>query len=369
MKKITYALVATFAMVVFVVLSGCGGSGSGSGSGSTSLGQNSTLNVYVTDKFGDQYRQVLLTLYSIELSTDGTTFTNVYSDSNGQTLDLKSMATTAQFLNSVDIPAGTYSKAKVTFADHVTLVANDGSSTSAAVEQTAGTFANGQVSVVVDTPTKASANEKSTLVIDFKIASFELTAGVLHPAIEGHDHHGLDGKDCGGRVRGTVSSLLAGTSFTLTGPQGKSITVLITDATTITNAKDGSAATLADGQRVFVEGSFDAETSTLAATSVVVDDHEMVGPPPMVMGAIGSIDSEAKSFTLTVEHAMGFQPTGGTITVVTNAETMFPKNRRELGSFADLTADARVRVVGTFDEATQTMNAKAVQLNQGLPHH
>ena len=42
----------------------------------------------MTDGFSDQYKQVLVTLYGIDVSTDnGMTWTTVYSDAAGQTID------------------------------------------------------------------------------------------------------------------------------------------------------------------------------------------------------------------------------------------------------------------------------------------
>src|SRR4051794_21364255 len=86
--------------LALLFLAGCGGGSGGSGGGAA-------LDVYVTDGFSDAYKQVLVTLYKIELSTDGTNYQAVFADEAGRTLDLSSLASTAELLASVTVPAGT----------------------------------------------------------------------------------------------------------------------------------------------------------------------------------------------------------------------------------------------------------------------
>jgi len=358
MKKIAQLILMMTCLAAMAILAGCGGGG---GSASSGTNGTSTLSVYVTDKFGDAYKQVLLTLYSVDLSTDGTTYTNVYSESGGQTLDLKALATVAQFLNSIQVPAGTYTKAKITFSDHVTLVANDGTSTSVAVDPDAGTFANGQVSVVVDTPAKALAGKRSVVVVDFKLASFEVVGSVLRPSVEGHDEGGLEGKQCNGRLRGTISNL-SESGFTLNGPRGESMTVNIDANTSITG-------TLANSQEVFVSGTYDATSNTLTATSIVLDDHADLPKIALAAGAVASVDSANSTFTLTLEHSRGFAPTGGSITVKVDDTTKILAGRGKIGKFADIAVDGKLNVVGAFDAETQTLTANGIHLGQELGHH
>src|SRR5579859_3096706 len=138
-------------------MAGCGGN-SGVGSSLTSSGGRAALNVYVTDGFSDQYKQVLATLYKIELTPDGTNYQTVFTDTTGRTLDLASLASTAELLASVTVPTGTYTQARITFGDHITLVSNTGVSTSVAVDTSIGADANGQIAVTVSTPAKVQAN-------------------------------------------------------------------------------------------------------------------------------------------------------------------------------------------------------------------
>src|SRR5690349_5748977 len=64
-------------------MAGCGGGPSGSGSSLIASSGRAALDVYVTDGFSDQYKQVLATLYKIELTTDGTNYQTVFTDTAG----------------------------------------------------------------------------------------------------------------------------------------------------------------------------------------------------------------------------------------------------------------------------------------------
>lgn len=356
LRKMAALLLAPLVLGLVV---GCGG-GSGTGSSLTSGGGRAALDVYVTDGFSDQYKQVLATLYKIELTTDGTTYQTVFSDTNGRTLDLASLASTSELLASVTVPAGTYTQARITFGDHVTLVANNGTSTSVAVDPGIGTQANGQVAVTVNTPTRVQANQSNTVFVDFKLAEFQLIGNVLRPSIGcGNGDSGQIGKKRTVHLRGTVSNLNGTTSFTLTGEEDRTVTVNLTSSTTITSGQTGSMATLANGQSVIVEGTFDRATSTVTATAVTLNDFTTINHAE-AHGTVASIDTAAGTFVLTVQRAEHIQPTGGTITVATNPNTIFAIGRHQQGSLSNVTVGSAVEVGGSFDTPSQTLTAKVV---------
>ncbi len=365
-------LFATLALpLLLTTLPGCGGASGGGpvadGSG-TSTGRSAPLEVYITDAFSDQYKQVLVTLYKIELSTDGTNYTTVYASDAGQTIDFSALSSTAQLLSTVNVPTGTYTSARVTFGDHITLVAQDGTSTSTAVDTTLGTDANGQIALVVPTPTKVQAGQTATVLVDFKLAEFKLVGSVLRPQIACGDGGMIGTKARGGHLMGTVANLNGTTGFTLQGPNGKTITVALTSTTTITSGQTGSAIALANGQSVAVDGAFDASTQTLTATSVVLNDYTTI-PRAQVRGTVASVDTSNNSFTLTIAGAEHFLPTGGTITVKTTSTTRFPNGRQSQGTFANVTVGSVIGVQGAFDTPGQTLTASAVLLKQDMPGH
>ena len=371
------------APLALCLLPGCGGGAGNTGNLPSVIAPASSraaLNVYVTDAFSDQYKQVLVTLYKIELTTDGTNYTTVYSSDAGQTLDLASLASSAQLLASLTVPTGTYTQARITFGDHFTLVTTGGTSASVAVASGIGTASNGQVALVVNTPTKVQANQSNTVFVDFKLAEFQLTGNTLRPSIgcgggqggpgpgpggpggPGGAGDGLGGKQRSGHLNGTISNLTGTTSFTLTSGNGRTLTVNLSSATTLTDGQTGGVATLANGQSVIVDGTFDPTTSTVTASSVTLNDYVTV-QHARANGTVASLNATATSFALTVLRADNFAPTAGTITVLTNSGTRFGKGMRQSGAFTDVAVSGTVDVSGVFDTTTQTLTASFVGLH------
>lgn len=75
------------------------------------------------------------------------------------------------------------------------------------------------------------------------------------------------------------------------------------------------------------------------------------------------MNATALSFVLTVQRADGISPTGGTITVVTNANTQFGKGRYQQGAFTDVAVGGTVDVDGVFNTTNQTLTANFVGLH------
>jgi len=346
------------AMLALVSFAGCGSGGTGS-TGLTS-GSRAALDVYVTDGFSDQYKQVLATLYKIELTADGVTFQTVFEDTAGRTLDLSSLASTTELLASITVPEGTYTQARITFGDHITLVSNAGVSTSAAVDSSIGTASNGQVALTVSTPARVLANQTNSVTVDFKLAEFQLIGGVLRPSIgcvSGMGPH--PGGQHTAHLQGTITAVTGTTGFTLQGDHGRTTTIALTSTTTITSGQTGALFTPAVGQSVIVEGTYDPSTATLTATSVTLDDFTTIRHAGGT-GAVASVDSAAARFVLTLQRGEGITPKGGTITVATDANTRFMIGHHQQGSLSDVTVGAKVEVNGTFDTTTQTLTARAV---------
>ncbi|HLJ54251.1 MAG TPA: DUF4382 domain-containing protein [Chthonomonadaceae bacterium] len=360
MKGLKRAAAWASAAIVLALAAGCGTGGAGSGAGSGGLGTRAALDVYVTDGFSDQFKQVLATLFKIELTTDGTNFTTVFEDDNGRTIDLASLSNTSELLASVTVPAGSYTGARITFGDHVTLVSNAGVSTSVAVASDVGAQANGQVAITVNTPARVLAHQTNSVTVDFKLAEFQLVGGTLRPSIAcgaGLGPH--PGGQRTAHIEGAVTAVNGTTSFTLQGDHGRTTTVNLTSTTTVTSGQTGAAATLAVGQNVIVEGTYDPSTATITATSVTLNDFTSIVHAEAT-GTVASVDSAAGTFVLTLMRAEGIRPTGGTITVATFPNTEFETGPRHNGTFSSVTVGASVAAEGTFDTTTQTLNAREV---------
>ena len=356
--------------VITLLLVGCGGGGTSSTSSPASVVASATrrsaLNVYVTDGFNQNYKQVITTLYKIELTTDGVNFVTVFENADGQTLDLSSLSDTALLVSSLQVPSGTYTQARITFGDHFTLVApgSGGTGQSVAVDSSVGTQSGGQVALLINTPVKAQAAQAATLLVDFKLADFALTGGKLTPKLTIGGDEGCAGKTRKGAVGGVVANL-TDTGFDLTGPHGNVLAVVLSDTTVVMDETTGTSGILADGQSVRVQGTVDSATKTISASSVTIGSL-LPGTHSGADGTVASVGADGNSFVLTVARARGLSLAGGgDITVQTNTSTQFLAGRHQMGAFSDLAAGLSVHVGGSYDAAAQTLTASVVGLHPG----
>ncbi|KAG8526089.1 uncharacterized protein KY384_000081 [Bacidia gigantensis] len=158
-------------------------------------------------------------------------------------------------------------------------------------------------------------------------------------------------------IGGAVSNLAVdGSSFTLTGPRGETVTVDVTSATTIKNASDGSTATLANGEDVFIAGKFDKTDKVLTATAIVVDDHKP--QPHGYFGSVTSLAADGSSFTLTGPRKETLAVTVSSATPITNYSD---------GSVAILADGENVLVTGTLDTTGKTLAAASIVVDDRKP--
>ena len=165
---------------------------------------------------------------------------------------------------------------------------------------------------------------------------------------------------------GTVANLQTttdGSTFTLQGARGGSVSVVTTATTSVINFSDNSAATLANGQTVCLSGSYDDTTKILTATSIVVKDNKPQSNKQSASGVIVSIDATAKTLVVTVK-ASNVQPTATTITIAVTSSTVYRTGKGKTFAFTDLTVGATVLAEGTFDATTQTLTATAICISK-----
>jgi hypothetical protein len=269
---------AVASVLTIGILAGCGG-------GSTSATTRG-VDIYVTDQFADQYSHVWVTLQSIAIG-DGKTFTDVYSATTGKTIDIVSLKDTAELLSSIQLNDESYTHIRVTYADTVTLVDASGTSTMLQVAPSPSTTVGGGLAIhtsATRVPFKASTNRQ--LVVDFNLASFEVSGGKLRVGIVPEPPIGFNGKFKRFANHGQVSNLTE-TSFVMTGgdnrppvqiqpyplppppkPGMRSSINVSFDANTVILGPDGPDAALANGQKVVVRGSYDDASKTLTATEI-----------------------------------------------------------------------------------------------------
>jgi len=332
------------------------------------------VGVYVTDGFREDFSQVFVTLFKVELS-DGTQFRTVFDDTAGKVINASALANVAQLLARVSVPEGSYTQARITLGDHITLVsASTGAGTTAPVDDSVGVHSGSQVALTIPTATQVTAGGASKLLIDFDLPGFELVSGRVKPHVRGGDDSQFQHASKEAELKGTVANLTA-QGFDLVLPGGQKTAVQIAPATSIFSSKTGAAATLANGQTVEVKGSVDPTTLIVTADRIKLedgggDDHggEHTAAGTQAEGTVAGIDTAAKSFTLTLREAEGFQPTSGMVTIVTTSATVFERHGHGHDSsggsadFSIVTIGAQLEAFGTFDSTTQTLTAQRVEV-------
>ena len=361
-------------MGLVATLAGCGGGGGGTSSAPAV--RSASMSVFVTDGFREDFSQVFITLFKVELS-DGTQFRTVFEETKGKVINASALASVAQLLSRISVPEGSYTQARITLGDHITLVsAAGGGSTTAPIDDSVGVHSGGKVAMTIDTTTQVTAGGASKLVVDFDLAGFELVSGRVRPHVRGADDAQFQRDDKEAELRGTVANLSA-QGFDLTLAGGQTTTVRVPASASIFSGKSGNAAVLANGQAVEVKGSVDPATLIVTADRIKVeeagsDDHggQTGGAGSQAEGTVASVDTAATSFVLTIKEVGGFQPTGGVITVVTTAATVFERHGHGHGhddssgdvGLSAVVAGAKVEVLGTFDSAAQTLTAQRVEV-------
>jgi hypothetical protein len=370
-------VLAGTALSALWLVGGCGGGSD------TESGGDRGVDIFVTDQFADRHAQVWVTLHRIEVG-DGATFTTVYDDPAGNSLNIVSLKDTAELLASVSLPDTPYTHVRVTYADQVTLVDKDGKSSTVAVSPTDDTTVEGGKAIHVSrtkAPFRPSTDRR--LVVDFQLATFELVGGKLKVGIRPEPPADFDNKVRWCAVPGTVSDLTA-TSFTLRPdlriappapggpdvPTVRSFTVNLADNTSVLGP-DGTTATLANGQSVVVRGTVDKSAGTVVASHVLVRPEVTTpgGPdvrpmPDHVGGEVVSVDTEKGILVVTPFDTNRIGGWGGTITVDPNTKFLIAgAGRPQEGALSDIVVGDPVVAAGTFG-ADGNLVAKTVAVRR-----
>lgn len=354
---------------------GCGGSGDNGGGGGGGGGAAS-IRVFATDDPITNYQSVWVTIQKIELIGSGGTQT-VFSSSTGEVIDLASLnkdgTSLFELLGIASIPSGTYTSVKVTMAETVTLVPKGGGATETA------TFANSQNGVVV---VSFDLNEhlanRDNLILDFDLQHWTVDNGIVTPVIKKGVEDGLsdEHRQNTNQFEGTVTNLSgSGTSLSFDLRTGNgSIHITVTDATSIYNDSGKSNPTLQNGTRVHVRGKFDVGTNSVVASSISIQGQNGDNHEDEAIGTVGTVDTSAHTFLLTLEEAEHFMPNADTITVATTTETVFvdrggvTMTQDEFYTWLTSNANAAtvvVEVEGSYNADTKTFNATQVKVETG----
>ena len=169
----------TVISLAIAVLSACGGGGSSEAADASAASVK--VSTYITDNLATEYSQVWAGVQKITAinAATGAELTLFESDT-AKVFNLASLASVGQLMSSVSIPAGIYSRVKVTLDDKLQLVSLDGRTTTNASFKGDGAPVTFPVSVDFDTSASAQ------WVLDFNLARFtyDAASGRVQPSIE-----------------------------------------------------------------------------------------------------------------------------------------------------------------------------------------
>jgi hypothetical protein len=369
---------AVCALLSATALIGCGGGGAGTSLTSTS--GTGRAAVLLADSPNDDYSHVWATIYHAELvpatGTNGGANVVLYDNTAGIQVDLRTLHDTTgarfAFLSTATIPAGTYTAIKVTIGPTIQLIPVGATTgTSVTVSSTLPKDANGNP-IVTDTfkTPKTFTATTNTLVLDFNLAHFIVTASNVLPVIEDGSTSTCDdpSRHNPNEQIGTVSNL-TGTSptltFTLTEGSGDTVTVVTTASTAVSGTT-----TLANGTVADVVGTIDPTTLNFVATTLTVLPAGTALPGPSTtqraMGTASILNATAGTFTLTLADTHGFTPTTTTVNVVTTSTTLYYDDSgaatTEAALFTTLATTPTVALKGTYDSTTNTFTATSISI-------
>lgn len=372
----TRKLIALWA-VLLIAISGCGGGG-----GSLFSPVTSALHVFATDDLNTNYDHVWVTIDKVVLdSASGPVTVFDQTASGGTQVDLRTLhdSSGARFklLGGASVAAGTYTGVEVTLANSATIVATGQTTgTSATFGGADATFT---MTLQFATAVSVSSSASPDLDIDFDLAHWTLNAGVITadtgsflkqgetstPNFLNPARHEKD--DFGGHIT-ALSGTAPTQTFTVVDGE-RTVSVTTSAATTIYN-NDGSASpALADGQPVHITGVFDPTTKTLNASAIeiiVVPNQTKIAE---AKGLVTAFDATAGTLTVMVHEAEGFLPSDTTITIQTDANTLYfaasgLKQSTASDFFGLITANTtQVEVQGSF--ASGVLSAAHLRIEEG----
>lgn len=336
------------------VFSGCGGS-------SGTSPQGGSVGVYVTDDFRQQFRQVVFTLYRIEVGRQGDpgSFQTVFDDSAGLALDVRALSNIAQFLSVGVVPEGTYNRARITVADQIQVTDASGTPQTLPLDAGVGTpLPGGQLQIEFPIQLTVVASGNTTLVVDFDLPSFSFINGVVRPALRHLRDDNMGNRQHFAEVNGVISALTA-SGFTLRLRNGRLVSVEITQQTVITSER-GTTSTLATGQRVEVKGTVNPSTMVITATRVKIKDpNDDTSSVKELKGIVTQIDTGR--FTVRLLRARDITLTSPELTIVYDDQTRWVRDEGQLASPDLLQVDMKVEVKGAL-ESQGVLRALLIEL-------
>jgi hypothetical protein len=382
--RIRHSLLASAAALVAV---GCGGGGGGVSPAPGGGAGSGNVPVFATDAPNVDFDHVWVKIYSVDLVSSGGTTQNVFQNSSGLVLDVRSLRDNTggrfQFLDSAGVPVGTYASAKVELDKNVTITRHgSGTDETDHLDGTQGAPPGHAVYTFNFNPA-LNVTASSPLVLDFDLANWSVdNTGRVHAVVKHGDGSGLgDGhRHEHSEFEGVVSGLGGGVgaqTFTL---QHESHTLsVVTDSNTVFSNADGSPnPNLANGERVGVKGTWSNGVFTAKEVRIFHAGGEDSGASE-AEGTFSNVDASGADFDVTVFHA-NFVPAQPTLHVTTDANTKFFSDGGVLLTPADFfallnsaPAGSKVQLHGTASGQGFAASAVKVEVEggsggEGEPH-
>ncbi|MEM4409552.1 MAG: DUF5666 domain-containing protein [Candidatus Caldarchaeum sp.] len=350
-----------FVSLCGMVLFGCSG-GSGGGGG--------VLSFFLSDSFRDDYRQVWMTLFKVELRDANTgEYRTAFESAEGILFDARRLSDGSgprfQFLGNGSLTSGAYNGVRVSLKDEVILVPAGSN-----VADPPRTFspniprdALGRAMLAYDLPAPVSIPGETFVVVDFDLASFSLDGnGNVVAVLRAGSSNGIDDR---GRheiedYEGLISGLNAN-RFRLSAFNGVSFMVEFDSSTVIFRESGGSSATLSNGLRVEVTGFFLPGMGVLRALQIKIEDGNS-SQQAEAKGEISDVDLSANRMILNnIREVENFLPQGSTLNVVWTGSTVFRRSG-EIVNESWLLNFPIAEVKGSYDAATNTLTATRITL-------
>lgn len=349
------------------MLAGCGGGGGGTPGTSGGTGTGSATALFLTDNLSATYSGVWVRIHELELEgPDGSA--RIFSSDTGVEVNLRALSDGAplfRFLAMADIPNRRYTGARVTTARTVTLVPTGGGAAISATIDPALNVANNRSRIPVNFPTSLTVAAPGNLVIDFDLANWTLTGGIVAPVVRRGDDSTLANlaRHFSEDFEGAVTNL-TGTApnqrFVLTNAFGLSVQVQMSATTTLISEQGAGNPALANAQRVEVYGRFDPSSRTMLAATVKIEDTQ--GPEAKGRGVVTAVNTIAGTLTIRLSSSRGFLPSSGTLVgIITDTTRVFndaglPLTRAE---FLNIVAAGSfpVEVEGVYSALNNTLTA------------
>lgn len=366
-----WALGALLAVLPLAALTGgCGGSDT----------SRSTVSVYASDSFDEQFAQVWTRLYKVEvLDTDGNA-TTVWEDGDGRIVDLRSLHTGNDmrfaYLGTWEVDEDDFKQIRITCDPTMMCMQQKGAAGDGTVVPFDDALPRDNRNRVQITAglgqVRRFGEAADDLVVDFDLKSYAYQHGKATPSIvEGartdltiaNRHEALD---YSGEVDGLTGSA-GNQTFHL--KNGDWNGVVVTDAGTVILRRESTAAvTLANRQRVEVCATFDPITRRLRAREIKIEDansnalyaHEIRGKTVDAAG-------ETPVYGIDVEQCEGFMPEHARVILKVLEGTVLQGPDGAAISTATFQAKAKVAgyaidAEGTYDAVTHTLTARRVRL-------